>query len=104
MKTVIVVFTGARIDSLKSIGSMKKYSFNTDADLSVGDMIKSAIYTTTIQVVAVLDKSFKYYNALTGDLSDDYTSTNQWLVRTLVIGKEDADVVYGTIISKGGDK
>jgi hypothetical protein len=100
MRTIIVIYiaTLERVTSMKAIGTTKKYSFNTDADLKVGDIIKSPSYSNAIQVVAILDKAHKYYNSETGEMSDDYTSTHQWVIRTLIIRPEEADAVYGSII------
>lgn len=98
MKTVIVIYTNKKLTNPVEVGAAKKYSFNTEAGLIEGDMIKSPTYTTPMQVVKVLDKAHTYYNAQTGEMSDTYTSTNQWLIRTLVIGTTDKDTVYASLL------
>jgi len=98
MKAIIVIYTNRKITSIKDMGAMKRYTFNTEADLKEGDMVKSPTYLTPLQVVKVLDRPFKYYNQTTGELSDIYTSTNQWVIRTLVIAPEPTDIVYGSLM------
>ena len=62
-------------------------------------MINSPSYETNMQVVKVLDKSHKYYNASTGELSDAYSATSQWEIRDLIIREEtEEEVIYGTLI------
>lgn len=95
MKTIIVVYTGSIVDK-KTIGRMKKYSFNTQSDISVGDLLDSPEYDTPMQVVRVLETGFKYFNRSTGELSDDYTSTSQWEIRELVLRENDNEVIYAS--------
>ena len=38
-------------------------------------MIKSSAYYTNMQIVKVLDKSYKYFNHFSGELSDEFYST-----------------------------
>jgi hypothetical protein len=96
MKTVLVVYTDNFL-SKSAVARAKKYCFNTESDLREGDMIKSKDYTTSMQVVKVLDKSYKYFNGATGELSDEFNSTAQWEIKTLVIKEENNDVVYGSL-------
>lgn len=98
MKTIFVVFTSVPVTS-EEIRLMKKYCFNTEDHLSVGDMIKSSSYSGPFQVVRVLDKSYKYFNSSTGDLSNDITSTHQSEIKQVVIREDDNNVVYGKIIN-----
>lgn len=91
METVIVKFgTGS-----------KQYCFNAEG-LNVGDKITSDKYSgQTITVVRKCSKAFKYYNELTGDLSDEPTSTRQFEIKTLKPKvKEDIEVVYYTKIEE----
>lgn len=98
LKTIVVIYTD-KIKSDAVIRNDKKYSFNTVSEVNVGDLIKSPNYTTPMQVVKILDKSYKYYHQVTGDFSNEYTSSAQWDIRTLVINEQDDNVVYGTIIN-----
>ena len=97
-KTVIVVYTNRKLKKAE-IGKAKKYAFNSSFDLKEGDMINSPSYETNMQVVKVLDKPHKYYNASTGELSEAYSSTSQWEIRDLIIREEtEEEVIYGTLI------
>lgn len=100
MKTVLVIYTDLIISSKKEIAKAKKYAFNTSSELKEGDILSSPEYTSRMQVVKVLDKSFKYYNSLTRDLSDDYTSTAQWEIRNLVVREEESEVVYAHLVKE----
>ena len=97
-KTIIIVYTNRKLKKAE-IGKAKKYAFNSSFDLKEGDMINSPSYETNMQVVKVLDKSHKYYNASTGELSDSYSATSQWEIRDLIIREEtEEEIIYGTLI------
>jgi len=97
MITILVVYSDRTLKK-SEIAKAKKYAFNTDAPLKVGDMIKSNSYNNAMQVVRLLDKCFKFYNGTTGKLSNEFDSTNQWEIRELIIREENDDVIYGQII------
>lgn len=99
MKTIIVIYTNNKLITTKDINSKPKYSFNTNADLSVGDMIKSSQYSSNMQVVNILDKCYKYVNCKTGDLSMECESTNCFAIRELVIQEQEENKVYGTLVN-----
>lgn len=100
MKTILVIYTNTKILSKKEIGKMKKYSFNTESEVKEGDMIKTKEYDTNLQVVKVLETSYKYYNSSTGEMSDQFNSSLQWEIRTLMIREEEEDVIYGQKIKE----
>lgn len=103
MKTVLVIYSNHRLP-LTTIGNRKKYAFNTEDDLKPGDMLNTTAYDTKLQVVKVLDKSFKYYNEATGELSDEFTSTRQWVIKKLIMREDDDTSVYGNIIDREDEK
>lgn len=80
MKTILVIYTNFKIEK---VGYEKRYAFNSSDDLKVGDMIKSPQYTTNMQVVKVLDESYKYFNKETGELSNNYKSSLQFEIREI---------------------
>lgn len=95
MKTILVIYTNTKVD----ISNYKKrYAFNTNDNISIGDMLKSPQYATNMQVVKVLDRAFKYFNRATGDLSDEYISTNQFETRELKIAST-TSVIYATKVN-----
>jgi len=108
-KTIFVVYgsiaTATKSGTYKSAKeaiadkNVKRYSFNTESDVKVGDEVKSSAYSTNLIVVGVLDKSFKYYNAGTGDLTNELTSTRCYAIKDLKIieGGTDEEVV-GSIV------
>lgn len=99
MVTILCVYTNTQVTSNKEIGKLKKYSFNTSSDLKEGDMISTKEYSTNLQVVKVLPKAFKYFNGSTGEMSDEFNSTSQWLIRTLDIREEDEEIIIGKKIN-----
>ncbi len=101
MKTILVVYTDIK---LADTDKMKRYAFNTEDGLEVNDVIKSPSYSTNMQVVKVLEEEYKYYNAQTGELSNNYTSTLQFLIRDLVIQKyTHKNVIFATFVSRETD-
>jgi hypothetical protein len=51
-----------------------------------------------MQVVKILDTSFKYFNRATGELSNEFNSTEQWEIRTIVVrDKDEPEVVHAFI-------
>ena len=107
MKTILVVYSnrGNKLTS-KEIAGMKRYSFNTEADVKEGDIINSPNYPSSpLTVVKVLETAYKHYNSINGELSNEFKSTAQWDIKTLIIREADApDVVYGTIVEQKTDK
>lgn len=99
MKTIMVIYTNNRTNSTKEVNSKPKYSFNTEANLKVGDIIKSSQYSSNMQVVSVLDKCYRYVNCKTGDLSMECNSTNCFVIRELVIQDKEENKIYGTLVN-----
>jgi hypothetical protein len=98
MKTILVIYSNAKTITNNLLARNKKYAFNTEADVKVGDIIASNSYDTNMIVAKVLDKSYTYYNASTGELTDEYKSTYCWNIKKLVISEEEDDVVMGRIV------
>lgn len=96
-KTILVVYTNEKVTA-KEAARMKRYAFNTIAPVKVGDMLQSPEYSTKMQVVKILEKAHKYYNASTGELSDKFNSTTQWEIRDFIIREDSETAVYGKII------
>lgn len=100
-KTILVVYTNKKKLTRNQVSSLKKYSFNTTADVKVGDTFESGSYTTNMMVVAILDECYKYYNRVTGELSNKHNSTEQWTIRDLVLSEEkDENTIYGNFVSR----
>lgn len=78
MKTILVIFSQEKL-SKSEHQTMKRYSFNTKANLKVGDRLITEMYSTPIQVVEVLDKGYKYYNKGTGELSSKRVANSMQL-------------------------
>lgn len=91
MKTIFIKFinSGVRLSNT--------YAFNTEEDVAVGDTIVDLIgnLATYMEVVAVLDRSYKYVNTATGDIMDEINSTKCVKIKTLKLIDEEADVIYG---------
>ena len=97
MKTILVIYTNvAKGNKTKDV----RYSFNTESEVSIGDMIKSNNYTTAMEVVKVLDKSYKYFNRITGEMTDEFTNTNQYEIKELkIVNEDDKDIVVAVKIN-----
>lgn len=93
MKTIIVVYLNSYSSEERYA---KRYVFNTDDDVKVGDILNSPKYDNNMKVVKVLAKVKKYFNKETGRLSNLYFSTMQFTIRELKIGEENKDVIYAT--------
>ena len=100
MKTIIVIYTNEKkiTDRLKR--TLKHYSFVTDSDVKEGDRIRSASYTADMVVVKVIDEEYKYYNSITGELSNNYNSTSLREIKKLVIREEIEETVYATLVKE----
>src|SRR5699024_883493 len=100
--TILVVYLNKQIERLPSkreLRSKKAYAFNTSSEVKEGDLLESPEYTNILQVVKVLDTSYKYYNASTGELSNSFNFTAQKEIAVLEIRDDDADIVYASKIN-----
>lgn len=100
MNTIIVIFTHIMLVNAKEIRLAKAYSFNTNSEVQVGDMLKSQSYNTNMQVIKVLPKAYVYYNASTGKLSNTYNSTQQKEIATLELRDDCSNIIYACKITK----
>ena len=91
MKTIFCIISG---------NAGKKYAYNTDATLKVGDQVKIEKGNSLV-VTNILDKQFEYVNSATGSLGMEITSTSDVKISTLVI-REGAspDIVFGQLVEK----
>jgi len=102
MKTIFVVYgndTRAYNDC-----KTKRYAFNTESDVKVGDKLNSREYSSDMVVKEVLNTSFKYYNNLTGDLSNELTSTAFRDIKTMEIVDRDENVIYAIKVEDSDDE
>jgi hypothetical protein len=85
MKTILVVYSNIRL-SKSEHQTLKRYAFNIDEPVKVGDRLKLEKYSTPVQVVEILPKPLKYVNLHSGAMSNKRTaSTQQVEIRTLHI-------------------
>ena len=82
MNTIIVTFNG--IDE-------KKYAYNTDSKVAIGDILIFPMSMSRATVIDVLDESYKYVNSDTGELSNKMTSLNQSLIKNLKVAADKTD-------------
>lgn len=82
MNTIIVTFEGTY---------EKKYAYNTDSKVAIGDVFTFPMSMSRAIVTDVLDESYKYVNPDTGELSNKMTSLNQNLIRTLKVAADKTD-------------
>lgn len=81
-KTILVIYTD---EKRKETKADKRYCFSTESAVGKGDLLKSQSYTTNMLIVEVIEKDFKYYNAATGEMSNELTSTNQREIKSLKV-------------------
>ena len=95
MRTILVVFTNDTL-TIEQINSrkMQKYCFRTESEINVGDTLKSNNYERKMVVTDVINTDKKYYNAQTGELSNEITSTKCYPIKTLELREENDNVVY----------
>ena len=96
MKTIFVIFSS--VNSVME--NSKKYCFNTESEVNIGDIISSTEYTSKMIVTNILDKKFSYYNEITGELSNILMSTRQGEIKTLEIRNNDPLKIYGEIVGR----
>lgn len=83
MKTILAIFTSTKKEDT---AKEKVYSFNTEHDVKVGDLIKDSSYSTKLQVVEVKEKAFEKVNVKTGELTNtDETGYPYYPIKELQI-------------------
>ena len=97
MRTILVIYTDKKIEN---VGYIKRYAFNTENDVEEGDMLKSSSYNTNMQIVEVLDEEFKYFNRVTGEMSNVMNNSNAFLIRKLEISDTKSDTIVATRIKE----
>lgn len=97
MKTIFVIYTDTKKEYT---GHTKRYAFNTTYDVKVGDMLSSNRYTSKMQVVEVLDYTYKYFNKVSGDLTNAITNSNLFPIRVLEISTSLEDAIPATIVNE----
>jgi hypothetical protein len=99
METILVVFTKKKLESAAEINRLKKYAYNTKSYLKEGDMTPSRNYDSLLQVVNVMSEAYNYYDASTGNMSIEPTSSNSWRIKELVLNQvNDDNIVYGRLL------
>ena len=62
-----------------------------------GDILESPEYNSMLHVVEIFDKSFRFFNRVTGELSNEINNSNSYEIKELkVVEKESSDVVIAT--------
>lgn len=100
MKTFIGIYTATQVTDPAELAKAKAYSFNSESDLTVGDMIKSSRYSKPIQVIEILDECFEFFNVKTGDMSNELTSPDQFPIKRVEVVEVEDETIYGIIINK----
>lgn len=98
--TILVVYTNENL-SVEQANSrkMQKYCFSTKSEVSVGDVLKSKAYSNNMLVTDVIDKEYKFYNAQSGELSNDITSTKCYPIKEIILREENEEVVYASKVN-----
>lgn len=97
MKTIIVIYTAG---FTAKTGYQTRYAFNTDDDIKVDDMLESSSYSTNMQVVKVLPLAYLFFNKETGEMSNEYTSSKQFEIKTLRLA-EPEDIIFAKKLNTG---
>lgn len=95
MNTVLVVYSNQNL-SLKEINNRKlpKYAFRTKEELKVGDILKSPNYSSNMIVTDIIEKDFQYFNASTGEMFNEISSTKAYPIKELVLREDNENLVY----------
>jgi hypothetical protein len=99
MKTILAIFTNVIVTDSTELAKAKKYSYNTESDIKVGDMIKSQNYTKPVQIVEILEDTFEWYNPKTGSMSNERESEDFFNIRQLELCEEEDLTIYGIKIN-----
>ena len=98
--TILVVYTNKNLSVEQANNrKMQKYCFSTKSEVSVGDVLKSKAYSNNMLVTDVIDKEYKFYNAQSGELSNDITSTKCYPIKEMIIREENEEVVYASKVN-----
>lgn len=90
MKTILVVYSNTKAGVTRYA---KRYAFITEADVKKGDVLKSNSYNTNMVVVKVLDEKFRYFNKVTGKLTNEFNNANLYKTRKIKLVDNDDDVI-----------
>jgi hypothetical protein len=99
LKTIFVTYFSDRTNIANDC-KIKRYAFNTESDVKIGDELKSKSYSSSMSVVEILDKAYTYYNNINGDLSNEITSTSMRKIKVLEIREEEDNIVYATKVEE----
>ena len=99
MKTILAIFTNMLVTDSEELVKAKKYSYNTESDIQIGDMIKSQNYSKPVQVVGILEDTFEWYNPKTGAMSNERDTEDFFNIRSLELVEEEDLTVYGVKIN-----
>jgi hypothetical protein len=105
MKTILVIYSFNKLTKSEA-QTRKRYAFNVDTKIKVGDRVNAEMYNTPIQVVEILPTFYKYINLSTGELSNKRgANTSQVEIRILDIKQEDKSTnkVVATLITDDED-
>lgn len=97
MKTIFVIYLN-EYNTDFNMCKIKRYAFNCEEDVKIGDIVRSSVYSSDMKVVEVLKETYKYYNNTNGDLSNEIKSTAMRRIKTLKITEGDEDVVYAKFV------
>lgn len=95
MKTILVVFSKDSDLTVEKANNskLKKYTFNIDDDISVGDWLTSQNYNSPFMVTDVLATSYMYYNSSNGELMNEINSTSCYPIKVLKIVKGSGAII-----------
>ena len=98
--TILVVYTNENLSVEQANNrKMQKYCFSTKSEVSVGDVLKSKVYSNNMLVTDVIDKEYKFYNVQSGELSNDITSTKCYPIEEMILREENEEVVYASKVN-----
>ena len=83
MKTIFVTYESDFNTKYK-----KRYCFNTEFSVQVGDVINSPKYSSKMKVVEILDTSYTYFNRQTGELTNVVNNTNCFKISNISLDCE----------------
>ena len=86
MKTILVVYTQRKLNQIE-MDSKKRYVFNTNNKVKVGDMLKLDGYNDPVQVAAICDQTYEYVNTTTNQFRQKMDGTNVYRIREIRIQK-----------------
>ena len=100
--TILVAYTDLKSVEEVNNKKMAKYCFRVEATAGIakGDILKSSSYSSPMLVTDVILMNYNYYNANSGEMTKEMTSTKCYPIKTLVLREEDTSTIFASKVTE----